>query len=411
MQTYGWDTISLVRQEKINSELLHTWGSYNSGFNYPVGENAGRLSGEFGPWQVVKGGGGKLLRMSVPIYSGEMVLNDNVYDLCGLEAIIDITLSLIPQGNTSLLQTRYDEFAKDESEIPDDNKGWIHPVKLNGDTSKLGVFAEVVLDNICYYLLAHPEQIILTFAEISLAKPECPDWLRPRSIKYSYLDTGYLCILAVCDDRSTADLPLEVDVSGLKSVSDSYFIIAPKLVLRNIILPCVCDLYTNASVSDFSVSDTGFSNKKDLEMHEIKSGAIYYTPIVYKDKNIGKIEGSNIKIEYDGYCNMYAGIDMFWDGYVKMDVSLSGNNTISFNKTDDDFNHDEDIPWYLKWLSPLVLAITEIVVAIISDDLIDKIEDQGGSINANGINTVEWFREEENICDAYLNESLILQYS
>ena len=61
----------------------------------------------------------------------------------------------------------------------------------------------------------NPEQLILTFAEIRLVQDGCPDWLLPKRNAYSYLDTGYLCVLAVCDDRSITDLPLDIDVSGL----------------------------------------------------------------------------------------------------------------------------------------------------------------------------------------------------
>ncbi|HCJ07513.1 MAG TPA: hypothetical protein DHV96_03850 [Lachnospiraceae bacterium] len=414
MLTKGWDTVSLIRQEKINEELLKSWSGVNSAFNYSIGENTGEVKGHFAPWQVVNGGGGRLLRMEFPISDGEMVMNGASYDISGLTAVVDLTLTLIPDPETtdkSILKNQYAHFTKDESEIPDDNEGWIHPVTLIGDTSKLGAYAEVVLDSICYYLLANPNQIIFTFAEISLAKTGCPDWLRPQSVKYAYLDTGYLCILAVCDDRGTAGLPLDVDVSGLASISDSYFIISPKLLLTNVILPCVCELYDDASLSDFTITETGFYNNCELDMEEIKSGAIYYTPVVYSGKNIGAIEGSYIRIDYKGYCDMYAGITMYWNGYVKMEVSLADDGTIYFKKIDDDFDHDEDIPWYLKWLSLVVMAITEIVVAIISDDLIDKIADQGASISADGINTVEWFGETEKVNNAYLNESLILQYN
>ena len=166
-----------------------------------------------------------------------------------------------------------------------------------------------------------------------------------------------------------------------------------------------------AAVSTINTNVADMTERLETDMEEIKSGAIYYTPVVYSGKNIGAIEGSYIRIDYKGYCDMYAGITMYWNGYVKMEVSLADDGTIYFKKIDDDFDHDEDIPWYLKWLSLVVMAITEIVVAIISDDLIDKIADQGASISADGINTVEWFGETEKVNNAYLNESLILQYN
>jgi hypothetical protein len=410
MLTKGWDTISIIKQDTINSELRNTWGSVDSSISYTIYDDEGTVNGKFAPWQIIEGGGGRLLRMELPIEQGNMEVNNKSFDLDGISIIIGLTLTLMPQADKSILKTQYAHITKSPSDIPDDNEGWIVPITITGDNGTLGAYKEVLLDSICDYLIKNPEQLILTFAEIRLVQDGCPDWLLPKRTAYSYLDTGYLCVLAVCDDRSITDLPLDIDVSGLTSGSDSYFVVSSKTVLKNMILPSVISLYENASINDFDVQDLCFYNTRELDMHDVKSGAIYYTPVVRSGGNQGEIVGDEIAVYYDGYCDMYLGIDMYWKGYVKMSVSLN-NGVISFNKVDDNFSHDEDIPWYLKWLSLAVMAITEIVVAIISDDLIDKIKEQSSSIDTSNINTVEWFGVRGNVTAANLNESLILQYT
>ena len=411
MQTKGWDTISVIKQDSINEEIRRNWANLNPEFNYILPDGAGGITGRFNPWQVINGGGGKLLRMELPIAEGVMLVDGKPFEISGISAIIELTLTMMPQPDKTILKTQYSRIARDVNEIQGDNEGWIHPITLVGDDGRLGVFSELLLDSICEFLIEHPDRLVLTFAEISLNKAGCPEWLLPKTVAYSYLDTGYLSVLAVCDDRGRGNLPLDVDVSGLTDQSDSFFIISPHLLFKNLIVPSLCSIYQNASVNDFSISDDGFHNTRDLDMEKVKSGAIYYTPVVYAGKNEGSIDGSSLTISYDGYCNMYAGIDMYWDGFIKMKVSLGSDGTISFNKYEDNFDHHEHIPWYLEFLCLLVGAITAIVVAIISDDLIDKIAEQSASFKADNINCVEWFGEQRSVKNAYLSEALVLQYN
>ncbi len=382
----------------------------NPNFCYEFDGDRRYISGVFDTWQIINGGGGKLLRMELPIKCGELTLNGPSYDLKGCKAVIELTLSMIPKPGKTFLKTAYAHLAKDPSQITDE-EGWILPITFIDAEGKLGVLGDVVLDGLCCYLIDHPEQMVLFFAEIDFIKQGCPEWLLPRQTSYSYLDTGYLCILAVCDDRDISNLPLDVDVSGLSLEGDSYFIIAINKALSHLIVPCLCSIYKNTGPSDFSVSDNEFFNNRDLEMHDIKSGLLYYTPVVYRHQNIGHVDGSTLTISYKGFCDMYLDITMHWWGNVKLNVSLKDGRIISFQNAGQYFDHDNDIPPYLKWLNLLVSIIVQAVVDAISDDLIKKIADHSASINATEINTIEWFGANETLTAVYLNESLVLQYS
>jgi hypothetical protein len=107
---------------------------------------------------------------------------------------------------------------------------------------------------------------------------------------------------------------------------------------------------------------------------------------------------------------MYAGITMHWNGNVKMNAMQDTNGSILFYLDGSSFSHDEDIPWYLAWLSPIVGLIVQIVVAVISDDLSNSIKSRSSSIKANNINTVTWCKNQAVVKAVSISESLILEY-
>ncbi|WP_313133527.1 TULIP family P47-like protein [Anaerocolumna sp.] len=412
MLTKGWDTISIVKQERINSDFNSIWDSVNSHFCYTSSEMAtAYISGQFGSWSVIDGGGGRILRLKLPIQSGEVILGQTKANLEGTSAIIEVTLSLLPLYNSiTVLKSEYLNIAKNRSDMTPDKNGWVLPITLLDPNGQVGMLSTIVLDLICKYLLSNPKQFELIFAEINFAKSGSPGWAIPKKCAYSYLDSGYLSILSVCSDKDISQLPLDIDITGVSLGISSFYVMSSELMLQNLILPGLIDLYQNCSKDCFYYKDRELLNKKELRMHEIKSGAIYYTPVVYKENNIARVDGDRIKVYYIGECDMYAGITMNWNGSVKMNALLDTKGRILFYQDGSSFTHDEDIPWYLSWLLPIVGLIVQIVVAAISDDLISSIERRSNSVKANNIDTVTWCQNQAVVKSVYISESLILEY-
>lgn len=69
MLTKGWDTISIVRQDSVNSDLAASWNSLDHEFSYTSDEGYA-CHGVFDCWSIINGGGGRLLRLRMPIRSG-----------------------------------------------------------------------------------------------------------------------------------------------------------------------------------------------------------------------------------------------------------------------------------------------------------------------------------------------------
>lgn len=412
MLTKGWDTISIIKQNRINTELKKMWGNVDSKFYYKFNEDV-FISGEFLPWRVVNGGGGKFLKMELPIKKGVLNLQGNQFDLDNSIAIVQVTLTFVSGSNSKnsnsskiFLKTAFTYIGGKSNKSINSEEGGIFPIKFLDNGGKLGLFSETVLMGICHYLIENPKQLSLFFAEIDFLKEMCPTWLRPVKTAYTYSTAGYLCILAVCSDRDISQLSTDINLSDLNFSGDSCFIISSKLVLLNMILPGIYSLYQS---TNFEIAEKRFVNLQDLSMNPMKVGLLYYTPVVYQNANEGILDDNCVNISYKGYCDLRANIVMNWSGKVVLSFSQK-NGKLVLQKESEDFFHSEDLPWYFKYLPNLISLIVPIIVASISDNLIDKIEENCISIDVNKMNAVEWFKEKEILSSVYLKDSLVLEY-
>ncbi|MGO4313602.1 TULIP family P47-like protein [Pseudomonas sp. KB_15] len=409
MQTKGWDTISIVRQDSVNSDMAASWTTLNHEFSYASDEGYA-CHGVFDCWSVINGGGGRLLRLRMPIRSGFFEASGISRSLAGAVAIIEVTLSLLPQGSGQMqLKSAFLHKAEHLQQMQGDDGGWLRGITLQDPSGSLGPYAAVVLDCICNYLVEHPAQFTHTFATINFSKSSAPEWVRPRKCTYAYLDSGFLAIMAVCTERDIGALPLDIDVSGISEGGQSCYVLSARMVLEHLILPGLLQLYQGANPQDYRFDETQMVNIPALRMQAIKSGLIWYTPIVFAGRNPARILGDVIAVDYQGDCDLYAGIDMNWNGWLRMKLVLDGN-TVHFVKQSSDFKDQVDIPWYLAWLSPVVSLITHIVTAFISDDLISAIAARGGSVKADTIDCVSWSNTTHTAQSSYLAEALVIKY-
>lgn len=410
MLTKGWDTISIVKKERINSDLASAWAGVDSHFSYD-NKSGANVNGLFACWSIIDGGGGRILRLQLPIQSGEFTMGQIKINLENTSAIIEITLSLLPlQNNTTVLKSEYLNLAKDRSEMIPEKKGWILPVTFLDPGGHVGALSNVVLDSICKYLLSNPKQFELIFAEINFAKSGSPDWVIPKKCAYSYLDSGYLAVLSVCSEKDISQLPLDIDITGISLGINSFYIMSSELMIKGMILPGLMCLYQNCSYNMFFFRERELLNSVTLRMNPIPTSLAVYAPIVYAENNIVRVDGDRITVSYNGECYMYEDITMYWNGYVNMNASFDTHGIISFYQTGSNFSHDVEIPCYLNWLAAIVNLIIAFLVIMVSDNLIKSIERICSSIDTNNINMVKWCKNQDVVKSAYIRESLILEY-
>ncbi|WP_319505576.1 TULIP family P47-like protein [Bacteroides graminisolvens] len=424
MNTKGWDTVGLVKTEHVNQDIRNCWHLFNNEIKKTEVEY--ELSGKFGPWQITDGGSNKLIRFNIPFESGTFRLFDNAsimaadensqkeYSLTNCECIVEMMMDFVnTDNNKKLLKLDIKQLAKSRDEIASSNEqgGWIVPILFKGNIPAF--YQPVILELVCQYLIEHPEQINYVFASINFAQ-ESGSWVTPVKCKYSYLDSqpSYMGVLSVCSNKDITNMPVDIDVNSLPGNPNSYFITSSDLFLLNVMMPSFIDFFQHSNSSDYRINDLGILvNTRSLEMNSVKSGAIWYTPII--EGLEVSVLGGVLEIKINGKCDLKAGIWMYFNGRFKAYPQLS-NQVVEFRiDGTPSFDHHEDIPWYLAWLLPLVGLITKIVVSCISSDLMNSITKIFGErMHIDNISPVAWTGnpKEVNLVNVKLDDSFIIEY-
>ena len=92
--TLGWDTVFALRLPNVNNALKQPDASPGS-FDLSLSSDYS-IKGDFGPWQITRGGDGKNLYLLAPITSGAMEFNKQSISMAGAQATVVFTLSYIP---------------------------------------------------------------------------------------------------------------------------------------------------------------------------------------------------------------------------------------------------------------------------------------------------------------------------
>jgi len=80
MQTFGWDTVFVIDVGRVNAALAAHSNELLLQFDASLGEEANVSAvGKFRPWEVVKGGAGKILYVQMPIEQGTLTVGENFF--------------------------------------------------------------------------------------------------------------------------------------------------------------------------------------------------------------------------------------------------------------------------------------------------------------------------------------------
>ena len=143
-------------------------------------------------------------------------------------------------------------------------------------------------------------------------------------------------------------------------------------------------------------------------MPSITVGAIDYDPYVDKESAGMWIAGKTLHVDLErGNCDLLAGINMAWSSYNSFSCKYEDQKLI-FTKTSSSFTHNEDIPWYLRFI-PLSFII-DICVDCISDSLSSGINVKI-DIGSAAIGDIRWQGTFAGITSAFFNDGLIVSFS
>ena len=382
MKTFGWDTVFVVREDRLNALLVANADQTTLAFstNLPSGESDS-ASGKFAPWQIAQGGSNEIIHLKLPIETGTMKIRDQSFDLAGLTLVVATYLEwLTIAGDKESLRFDYNKLGKTGNRP---ERGELTVIKLLDPNQVLSPQDNAILSfSLGQYLVANADAVRFVFATVNLVAPATNSWLTPVKNAYGYfhregLDAGFLAIFSVTTDRDISNLEKTVDPTAIPVDTNATFVISTELFLTKVIAPGLAKSFSTG-VESFTfepVSQT-LRNNRNLSAKAVKSGAIWYYPIVEK---LEIRSGENaIETYSQGKADMYAGIWLYFN--------VSARNAALYSPTDgaltflNDPNpvesHTADIPWWFFIAGLIVIAITEIVVAVISGELATDISEE-----------------------------------
>lgn len=381
MKTFGWDTVFIVNTDRINTMLAEKGDQTTLLFdttlpNLPIWQT----NGKFASWQITDGGSNEIIHLKLTISSGVLTDGTTSYNLQGLTLVIATYLHWLEYAeNQQSLQFDYNKLGN-LGNPP--NRGELSVIALRDPNEILPPEYNALLAySLGEYLVVNADKVRFVFATINLIPPTTNSWLTPKKSAYGYFrkegsDRTFLAILSVTADKDIHNLQRTVDPNALPTATNASFIIADSLYLLNVIGVSLARIF-NVDVNAFRYDSDGhvLRNTQRLWTKPVKSGAIWYDPWI-DNLEIRSGEGA-LQGRYQGGVDLKAGISMTYTIDARNDAQYhTDTGALGFNRDPSPHeSHDADIPWYWFFLGPIVIAIVEIVVKIISDDIAAQISD------------------------------------
>jgi len=376
METYGWDVVYATTIEQVNHSLAAHADQLLPSFSHTEAEYS--LSGEFGTWQIVPGGSGKLLHLEITVNSGTLTLGTANTDLAGISAVFEIALQLIPSGTSERL-LRFNFRGVGQKTGGDPDQGLVTPTgSITDPDGKLGFVQKALFPaGIAQSLVAQASAISQVFATIDLVPPGADSWLAPVQADYCYAQpedpaSGYLVILTLTSDRDSSQLQRRFDPQILAGGGNAGIGISADLFLQHVIEPALPSVYghgTGAGSFAFNAANHTINNTATFAIDKVKSGAIWYQP--YIEGLSIKVADNALQTTLHGSCGLGLNITMtFMLQCTNRMTYERSTGTIAFASDPKPvIHHDQSIPWYDYFLGPLPDIIMAIIVPLIVDGI------------------------------------------
>ncbi|MEN8130145.1 MAG: TULIP family P47-like protein [Pseudomonadota bacterium] len=382
MKTSGWDTVFVVNEARLNKLLETHADQVTLDFDVEIpGIEGARAIGKFAPWQIAQGGSNDIIHLRLEIASGTLTTGSENIDLSGVTLVIATYLDWLSIDNQKE-QLQFDYNRLGEGGNPPD-RGELSVVKLLDPNGVLSPQENALVSfSLGTFLVENADQVRFVFATVNLIAPKTNSWLTPVKNAYGYfhregLDAGFLAIFSVTTDRDISSLQRTVDPAAIPVTTDASYVISGELFLNNVIAPGLAKSFsTDISAFYYDAAAGLLRNTRKLAAKAVKSGAIWYYPVV--DQLEVRSAENALTTYAKGNADMYAGI---W-----LNFTVSSRNVAQYSASDGSLNfltdpapkesHNADIPWWFFLAGPIVIAITAIVVKVISDDIAKDIADE-----------------------------------
>lgn len=409
MNNYKWDLAFACSCEYINKELSQNYDKYIQNFNYE--DSSIKVTGEFGPWEIVAGGSPTLLNLKTPIKSGQVYINElkKNFAIDGAVPLIQLQLSFVDADDNSYKQLKFN--CKVVGEMANDLTDGAVTV-INADTTDTlkkndpsGLAAALLQTALAKSLIENQEQLTFVFASV-LGVPNNNEWLSVKKMIYvyqQYIDNtlGNLAILGMLSDCDISSQSNVFDENLLRQGDDSGFVLSGEKFLQNIIMPKLPNSYKGSNINQFKMSEGCIFNNGDINLNKVKVGAIWYPPIINTLKIY--IDNQYIRTHAEGKCNITglaeAYITFSIDSKNEAVFQLDGPGITFLDDKNKVVSTSKHIPWWEEALGALTLGIMNTVIEIVSEcienSISNVISNTGISGQELGAFVVKWQNQED----------------
>jgi hypothetical protein len=378
--TLGWDTVFALHLPNVNHALAQPGASPGS-FEQDLGKGYS-IQGEFGPWQITRGGDGKNLYLLAPITSGSMEFNNVKTSMAGAEATVIITLDFTPtqppppppgkDGSNHKLQVNTQSGGPSEPvasviylDFPQGGgpKPYTVPNAL-----MMGALTQWFVENMATF-----EHVFSTIDLNLLADKASLQWLQPTNTSYAYADgktdaTSTFGVLTMTGKRSMANLSQEISPDAIPEGQQSGFLISSELFLKKSVLPGLPYAFKKATQSDFQLVENGTEVVKapgvTVELKSIKYKDLSYQP--YLESLSVQVLDTEIVSTLQVKIEVSPGIEVYIDitNYQTLELvqKSDGTQTLGYRQTRP-MKHT-----YTKKVAPgvtIAVVLLELVVALV----------------------------------------------
>lgn len=396
MDNYGWDVVYAGSGNYINKRLAQEADKLITGFSYE--DSVIKLTGNFGPWQIVPGGSGPLLQFVTPIIQGTAQFKtiDNVsIPLDGAVPLVQMQLALPKGRDQSVVRTLVFHCTTLGKQKGDTTPGAVTVISpdISGTLNKLpeaerqeaALGAALLATGLGRVFTANADQLNFVFADMLPAPTgQNADWLTPAASTYAYQQPddntlGGIAILGVLDNTPIGQLPRSFDARLLQN-EDFGFVLSARAFMKNVILPSLPGAFRgNCQPTDLRLNtDNSITLAEGFNLNSVKVGLIDYTPGVTDLRY--EIDDSSMR------CYVATSTDITGLAKAYVTNSVTSNNAAVFDPATRSLSFQNDphmsttqdshIPCWEKAIGGLTLGIMNVVIDAISL----AIENSAGSV-------------------------------
>ncbi|MGM2417710.1 TULIP family P47-like protein [Bacillus cereus group sp. BceL062] len=286
--TLGWDTVFALPISKVN-EVIVSPKTFESSFKDCKSKH---IEGEFGKWQIVKGGDSSSVYLDIPINSVkgyEEYLSNFSGEKFSLKVAVELDFISQKVGDGSsklslMVKTKAEENSNPIVFLVNVNTNEHTVIKCESGDFDTPNALDIIAGFIIEWLIENINKFNHIFATVNLNEKINQDeawaWCKPTDVKYAYTDSeindGLLGILCMTGGRKTSiQQDPRIDPNIIPQGSTSGFIISQERILNDLVLPLLPKDFTGSTIEDYEVI-----NKRDpstgkyqytLELKEGKS--------------------------------------------------------------------------------------------------------------------------------------------